>query len=101
MFFWSTLNKLNVSRICRKLIQHRIYRDPVSEPDLGPCVIVECAIKIDDTRSDTSGNSSGASQGCKQNCMLVTVPLLTAQSFEGGRYTNSRFFVERNVSPIE
>src|SRR6266849_7665844 len=101
MLFWPARDEFDVGRVGGKLMEDRVYRHPLSQPYLGPGVIVERAVEIYHTCSHSGGESSRTGQGSEQHCMFVTVPSLAFQSFQSGGHTDRRDFVEGRIRPVE
>src|SRR5712692_7448504 len=101
MLFWPARDEFDVGRVGGKLMEDRVYRHPLSQPYLGPGVIVERAVEIYHTCSHSCRESNRTGQGSEQHRMFVTVPSLAFQSFQSGGHADRWYLVQGRVCPIE
>src|SRR5689334_7124851 len=83
-----------------KLIEHRIERYPIAEPDLRPCMIVKSAAQIDYADHRFRRYSRRARQGVKKHGVFVAVRSSCLKNFQGIGNTDRRLFGEFLKYPI-
>src|SRR5438067_12685528 len=82
-----------------KLAEGRIDRDPVTQIDLGPRVVVELPMDIREAGVDTSRDAGGASERDEQLGVLVAVASAGAHDLERARDPERDSFRQRVVHP--
>src|SRR5690349_24860091 len=83
-----------------KLIEHRIERYPIAEPDLRPCMIVKSAAQIDYADHRFRRYSRRAGQGVKKHCVFVAVAASSLKNLQGIGNTDRRLFGDFLIDPV-
>jgi len=82
------------------LIEHRIERDPIAEPDLRPRMIVKSAAQIDDADDGFCRYSRRAGQGIEEDRVLVAIAPASLENFQRIGNTDRGLFGNFLVNPI-
>src|SRR5262245_5817027 len=95
-----SFEKLDVRGIGGELIQYRIDRYPLADPDFGPGVIVKGVARINHANYGLCGNSCRSGNSVEQHGVLIAVALPGLQNFQRVGNAYGGLFGDFFVNPI-